>query len=535
MYKTLIKKQLTELFQSYFVDKKTGKARGKGSTAAFFVLLGVIFVFILFAFYAMASDICATTVEAHCEWLYFAVFSILAIALGLFGSVFSTYASVYLPKDNELLMSLPIPNRTLVAARLTGVIGTSFVYSALIWLPTCLAYWTHAPQSTLTILFPILLFAVLALFVSVLSCLLGWVVALASAKSKGKSFFKLFFSIVFFVLYYVFYFKFTDWLGELTSHLDTVAASIKKWLYYFYLIGESASGSIPAMLTVTLITVALSLLCFWGMSKTFGTLALSQSSSAQSKQIRKDGYKQTSPDNALLKREYKHFSSIATWMLNGGLGILVLPAAAIAFLIKRSAVLSVIASVRESLSGSGNPLPLVILTLVCAVVSIDAILPVSVSLEGRSIWLLQSLPIDPWTILKSKLRMGAHLNLIPSIIFIVICSAAGGCSLVSSLLSLSAAMLFILFMSAFGLRLNLKRPDFNWKNEAMVTKQSMPVIAYLFSGWGISFLIGLTGTALSLFLGEIVALLFCNIVFGLLWFFLRRWIKTKGCILFAEL
>ena len=36
----------------------------------------------------------------------------LAIVLGAFGSVFNTYSSLYLAKDNDLLLSMPIPVRT---------------------------------------------------------------------------------------------------------------------------------------------------------------------------------------------------------------------------------------------------------------------------------------------------------------------------------------------------------------------------------------------------------------------------------------
>ena len=41
-----------------------------------------------------------------------------AVLLGAFGSVFNTYAGLYLPKDNDLLLSMPIPVSVLVAAKI---------------------------------------------------------------------------------------------------------------------------------------------------------------------------------------------------------------------------------------------------------------------------------------------------------------------------------------------------------------------------------------------------------------------------------
>ena len=43
------------------------------------------------------------------SWLYFALMGGLGLCLGAFGSVFNTFSSLYLAKDNDLLLSLPIP------------------------------------------------------------------------------------------------------------------------------------------------------------------------------------------------------------------------------------------------------------------------------------------------------------------------------------------------------------------------------------------------------------------------------------------
>lgn len=66
---------------------------------------------------------------------------LISVLLGAFGSVFNTYAGVYLPKDNDLLLSMPIPVSALVGARLAGVYLMGFLYSAVVILPAVLVYW----------------------------------------------------------------------------------------------------------------------------------------------------------------------------------------------------------------------------------------------------------------------------------------------------------------------------------------------------------------------------------------------------------
>ena len=47
MLRTLLKKQLSEIFRAYFVDQKKGAARNRGATIAFFVLFALLMVGVL--------------------------------------------------------------------------------------------------------------------------------------------------------------------------------------------------------------------------------------------------------------------------------------------------------------------------------------------------------------------------------------------------------------------------------------------------------------------------------------------------------
>ena len=119
MLKILVKKQLTEIFRSYFYDAKNNKARSKGATAAYLCFFAVLMIAVLGGIFAsMAFSLCLPLSAAGADWLYFAVIGLIAILLGTFGSVFSTYSELYLAKDNDLLLSMPIPVNTIIASRL---------------------------------------------------------------------------------------------------------------------------------------------------------------------------------------------------------------------------------------------------------------------------------------------------------------------------------------------------------------------------------------------------------------------------------
>ena len=175
MFHILLKKQMTEIFRAYFYDAKKNKKR---------------------------SVLCKPFAMVNMKWLYFLIMGMIAIALGTFGSVFNTYSGLYLSKDNDLLLSMPIPIRSILTIRLASVYLMGLMYSAIVMLPAVIVYWIEVEATPLTIVGPVLLILLISLLVLILSCVLGWCVAKISLKLKNKSFITVILSLCFFALYY---------------------------------------------------------------------------------------------------------------------------------------------------------------------------------------------------------------------------------------------------------------------------------------------------------------------------------------------
>ena len=110
-----------EVFSWIYQDKKTGKNRDKKGLLLYVFFYVFLFGFLAVIFYNMAASLCGPLVEDGFGWLYIALMGIVGMSLGVFGSVFNTFASLYQAKDNDLLLSLPLPTRSILIARLFGV------------------------------------------------------------------------------------------------------------------------------------------------------------------------------------------------------------------------------------------------------------------------------------------------------------------------------------------------------------------------------------------------------------------------------
>ena len=282
MLKLLLKKQLFEIFRSYFYDAKKNKARSRLATALYIGLFVLLMAGILGGIFTLlAVKLCGPLAAAGLDWLYFALTGGIAVLLGAFGSIFNTYAGLYLPKDNDLLLSMPVPVSSLVAARLSGVYLMGLMYSAVVILPAVVVYWVTVGVTASAVLGGLVLALLISLVVLVLSCALGWVAAKISQKLRNKSLVVVLASLVFIGLYYFVYFKAQSVLQDLLANAGTYGAQIRSRAYPLYLFGSVGTGSGAAMLAVMAAVAALCGLMWVLLSRSFLHIATSTGKTAR--------------------------------------------------------------------------------------------------------------------------------------------------------------------------------------------------------------------------------------------------------------
>ena len=158
----------------------------------------------------------------------------------------------------------------------------------------------------------------------------------------------------------------------------------------------------------------------------------------------------------------------------------------------------------------------------------------SVSLEGKSLWLAQSLPIAPWQVLRAKLKMQLVFTALPALVPLI-CMAF--------LLPMSAALMlvfvetlaFVAFFACFGLMLGIVRANLTWTSELAPIKQSLAVMIAMFGGW--AYALALAGLYLwqGWKLGAAAYLAIFAAVTLLAAALLYRWLRTAGAKRFAQL
>ena len=532
MLKLLLKKQLSEIFHAYYYDPKKNKKRSAAATIAYFVLFGLLMIGVLGGMFTFLSySMCFALHTVGMDFLYFAIMGMLAVVLGAFGSVFNTYSGLYLAHDNDLLLSMPIPVRSIMASRLLSVYLMGLLYSAVVMIPAVVVYLVTARFSVAALIGGIIMTLLVSVFVLVLSCVLGYAVARISLKLKHKSIVTVLISLAFIALYYFCYYKAQSVLENILQNAVIYGAMVKDSAYPLYLFGQVGVGDAKAIAIVGGVIIALFVLTCLVLSRSFLRIATATSSSTK-KAYRHERAKVRPVSRALFSKEFSYFLSCPVYILNcaiGSLFLVILGGLGIAKLGTFMPQVSVM------LGDMVETVPAVVVGIVCLAASMNTVTSPSVSLEGKSLWILHSLPVKPWQVLRAKLCVHLAVTLVPALFCSVAISVTAGETPVMVILSAAAVLLFVYLTALIGLAIGVMRPNLTWTSEVTPVKQSASVIIAMLLGTLYAVAIGGLIFLCRKVVSPTVYMLAVIAVTAALSIAIRRWISTRGAKLFADL
>ena len=474
MFKTLLKKQIYEVFKSWFYNARTNKKRSTLSTVLLIALFAVLFVGLIGGSITMVLiTVCPVLVYADCGWLYYAYAGAAAVMFGAFGSIFSTYSGLYLSKDNDMLFSMPIPTRLIISSRLVSVYLMGLMYSAVISVPTAVVYLFFAPVTVLSLLGGIAFVLFTSLLVFVLSCSLGYIVARISVKLKNKSFVSVIIALVVIILYYFVYFKAAEWIESGLEKVMTIGASIKDEAYLMYLLGCFAEGEPLGLFCSAIVHFGLTYLTLFIISRSFMKIAI-RSNTVSAVKGKRGKVKQSSPFIALVKKEAARFTSNATFMLNASFSEIMLLLLSVAVFFIKGPLIEIL---NEFTGGAGESWAFgAMLAINCMLCSVSLEVVPSVSLEGKTIWQVKCLPIDTSLILKAKMAFQILLAS-PFTLLLSVCSsialAQNAWQVVAMLL---LPQVVVILTTEIGLILAVRTANLNWTNEIVPIKQDINIL-----------------------------------------------------------
>lgn len=535
MLKALIKKQLLEFAVAVNIDKKTGKKRTKVKRILYILLFSFVYISLAFSFFAMAISYAGSLINTKLEWVYFALEIMTAISLAIFSSMFYTSSAIYKAKDNDLLLSMPISQKDILISRMFSIFLLVMIFTSIVLLPGYVCYWiTKENLSTISVVFELIFILISAIFTTSLSCLFGYVVSLISLKLKNRKIGTVIISLVLFGLYYYVCFNLEDLVAQIVSNALMYGTIVKNYAYPIYMMAQICMGNTMSLIIMAIAVILIFVLIFAILSKSFYKLTLVKDSVVKKEYKNKD-IKASNVDVALLKKEFKHYFNSATYMLNCSLGVFMMIVVGVIALIYKEQYAPAVMLLVDTFELDPSIVAIGVLAIVCMFTSMVYLTAPSISLEGKNIWILQSMPIDVNKIFNAKKNLH-YILAIPSALILAVCLLfAFEVDFSLSILVITTVILFVMFFASLGLMLNVLRPNLTWTSEVVPIKQDLTIMICLFGGWIISALIAVGGYFALKYIQGNMFIVCILVLFSLLTRLINSWLATKGATIFSEL
>lgn len=494
----LLKLIKIDIIHSYSINKLNKKHNAKrklGSLIATLILGLFLLCFIAFIVISLGV-ICKQTNQLD-------TLLILGYTLGtvLCFTVTISKANGFLfeARDFELLMSMPISNKTIVFSKLCSLLILNYLGFGAVFIPCLIVYGVLSLASIGFYILGLIAFLVGPFLVVAVCSFISYLLGLLLRRTKFKSIIMSMVSLLIFIVFMLFYMSFvvkTSAIeGELGDDFNAIMQlygdmikGLKENIQTYYpvakFLSEGLQGNLVSYLIYLVIMVIPFALLVLVVSKNFLKANMRSKNSSSSKNYTFKNQKQENKIVAIFKRDFKRFISSTNQMLNIGIGPIL------------STILVVVMAINfKNIGGSetneeaefiiNKLLPLLLVLTAGFTFGIMPSTSSSISLEGKSFWILKSSPIKTEDVFISKVLFYVIICLPFILVNTVLIYFFTNVSVFNCILVLLIQISLVLGYSLEGLWINILTPKFDWDNEVKAIKQGTGTLLSMLFGFAL--------------------------------------------------
>lgn len=508
-----------------FVPVRSGVAQGKRRGRIALTVCG----FLLLA--ALMMGYIAIIAWGFAKMGLARVLPVLAVAMGSLAGVAFTFlkanGTLFGYRDYDLVMSLPVSRRALVASRMATLIGSSAALALCAMLPACIVYFLTVPPQAPSIFAAIASLALAPLAPTALATLAAYAVTWIASRfhHANLAFIALGFAALLVFIGGSFALS-TNANGssptEVLQELGQVGTVLESSISHLYPPAAWAAaaiteGSLASLAAFASFSLVVSSACLEIMQRRY--IALNASLAARRRKAL-PGYtcaakasaahgssRARTPFWAIVHKELRTLIGIPAYAFNCLFGYI--------FTIGAALFLGVTGLQNFIASGSINGIDVTASQAAEMIGTIRLLLPwafsfcsimctssvISLSIEGRAAWLMATAPVSTRTMLGAKLAssaipFGASLA-IATTILVASEEATPLIALECLLVGLGAFALWV----CLGMSIDVRSPNLSWMNPQDVVKRGAPVNVCILGGLVYTFAAGASVFGLSFSIG----------------------------------
>ena len=470
---SLIKACMTSDMNIFKINKKkTNKKSG-------IVLILFISLCFMFSIWTYANMFFEKMAPMHLQSIVLSLFVFLISILTIGEGIYKTGPLLFNCKDDGLLLSLPIKKSTVLFIRIFKFYVFELIFNSLFIIPLIIAYTRWADSITWAFyLTSVIMLFILPIIPIVLSCIIGTITSALSSRFKFKNLTQIVTSTIILLIIFYLSFNLEGFFTYLAKHAKSLNDLITKIYYpagvYAKLATEFNVADLLVFVGINILIFTIAVLI---LSKFYFKInsRLKKVTTTKKTSINKLSIKRNSVTKALIKKEFNTFFKTPVFIVNAGFGLVLFIMMAIVVSIKFDSAVEVLSDPEKfNLSKDLiiNNTSIIVFLLIAMAGFMTSITNSVISLEGKNINILKSLPVKAKTILMSKIYSSLIITTPPILIGDIILFIRFKLGILEMILLLLLSILIPLVSHFIGIIVNLKYPKLDWENQAEVVKQS---------------------------------------------------------------
>lgn len=422
--------------------------------------------------------------------------------------------SLFRFKDYEIITPLPFTASQVVASKLIVLMINLYVTILVFTVPILFSYFWFAEVGLLNIINLIIGYFFIPLIPVSICSILAMLVARVTSRFRKNNLITIILMFVFFlgvmVLSFSMSFSGNPEENPFMGQVDLIESLGSIYLPMMWFADAVHNGNVLSLLWLVLsggVPFTLFVLFLSKMMMKTNALSMVTRTSSVQKPVT---YAQSGVYSTLIAKEFRKFFNSPNYALNSGFGPVILIVACVASIFFKETILGFMQEMVEGVFRT-ELLVLVFVTFSISMVYTSAI---SLSMEGKSFWVIRSMPIEPITIVRSKMIFNIALGFPVAFVAIVLFSISLEISFLTMVVLILVTLSVSVLTSIFGSILNLYFPKFDFMNEIEVVKQSIAALLAIFGSFGVMAIGGLMLFGLMKIVTIRTAIFLVALVFG---------------------
>ncbi|MEG1381374.1 MAG: hypothetical protein RSC73_03935, partial [Ruthenibacterium sp.] len=450
--------------------------------------------------------------------------AIFACMMALVFTMTAATGIVFGNKDSDFMLSLPLSAFSVMLAKILALYLENLLFCGLWMLPTGAAYLYYGGSGGVLFLVCLsIAILFLPLLPTLLATIFGYVIAFFSARLQRKALITNLLTFGLFGLLMLVSFQINKLGAILLQNIDKFSKILDTWLLPFGLLRRGLEGNLFALVGFLVVCLVPFLLVTYLFSTRYKKILTGLASHRTRSDYKLETVKAQSQFAALFRKEAGRYFGTPVYLMNTGIGALMMIFTAVAGIFMRSTVQIFIAQ----MGGIEAVFPM-FATCLCVMLTTICSTCVSISLEGKTLWILKEAPIMPATLFAAKIGVNLAVSWSASLITLLIITFTYALPLVMMCKLFLLTLALSLFVALSGLVVNLLLPKMDGASDTLVVKQSASSLIGILGGAAVVGMGALLYINLNKWiqLGDFFVLstiLLC-LLCGLCW----HWLNTRG-------